>query len=47
MAEYITGRFLTFAGLSIKDVTLVNLKPSDLEEALASGEVDAVMALTP
>jgi len=46
-AEYTTGRFLTFAGLSAKDVTLVNLKPLALEEALASGEVDAVMAFDP
>jgi NitT/TauT family transport system substrate-binding protein len=46
-AEYTTGRFLNFAGLSVKDVTLVNLKPSDLEGALASGEVDAVMAFDP
>jgi ABC-type nitrate/sulfonate/bicarbonate transport system substrate-binding protein len=47
VSEYTTGRFLTFAGLSVKDVTLVNLMPSDLEGALASGEVDAVMAFDP
>jgi ABC-type nitrate/sulfonate/bicarbonate transport system substrate-binding protein len=47
VAEYTTGRFLTFAGLSFKDVTLVNLRPAGLEEALAGGEVDAVMAFDP
>jgi NitT/TauT family transport system substrate-binding protein len=46
-AEYTTGRFLTFAGLSVKDVTLVNLKPFALEEALDRGEVDAVMVFDP
>ena len=45
--EYSTGRFLTFAGLTIKDVTLINLMPSALEDALAGGQVDAVMAFDP
>jgi ABC-type nitrate/sulfonate/bicarbonate transport system substrate-binding protein len=45
--EYATGRFLSFAGLTIKDVTLINLMPSALENALAGGQVDAVMAFDP
>jgi NitT/TauT family transport system substrate-binding protein len=47
LSEYTAGRFLTFAGLSLKDVTLVNLMPSALAEALAGGQVDAVMAFDP
>jgi NitT/TauT family transport system substrate-binding protein len=47
VSEYTVGRFLTFAGLSIKDVTLVNLMPASLGEALTGGEVDAVMAFEP
>jgi NitT/TauT family transport system substrate-binding protein len=47
VSEYTTGRFLIFAGLSLNDVTLVNLRPAELEEALARGEVEAVMAFDP
>ncbi len=47
VSEFTTGRFLTFAGLSVKDINLVNLMPSALEEALVGGQVDAVMAFEP
>ena len=39
--EFSLGLFLTFNGLSQKDVELVDLKPSEIVEAVVNGDVDA------
>ena len=39
--EFSLGLFLTFHGLSEKDVELVDLKPSEIVEAVVNGDVDA------
>jgi NitT/TauT family transport system substrate-binding protein len=41
-AEFFLGMFLPFYDLALKDVELINIKPPDLEDALAAGRVDAV-----
>ncbi len=46
-AEFFLGRFLLEHGLSIKDITIVNLNPSDLITALTNGTVDAAMIWEP
>ena len=46
-AEFYLGRFLELNGMSIKEVILVDLLPSQLQEALAHGDVDAVIAWQP
>jgi NitT/TauT family transport system substrate-binding protein len=43
-AEYFPGRVLTFHHISLKEVTVVDVKPPDLGVALAAGKVDAVVA---
>jgi NitT/TauT family transport system substrate-binding protein len=46
-AEFYFGRFLELNGMNIKQITLVDLLPSQLQEALAHGNVDAVIAWQP
>ncbi len=47
-AEFFLGRFLEIHGLSIQDVTLVDLKtPAEWVEAVAEGSVDAVSTAEP
>jgi NitT/TauT family transport system substrate-binding protein len=46
-AEFFLGRFLTLNRISLKEVTVVDVKPLDLAEALAGGEVDAVLIWAP
>ncbi len=46
-AEFYLGRFLELNGMSIKEITLVDLLPSQLQDALAHGDVDAVIAWQP
>jgi ABC-type nitrate/sulfonate/bicarbonate transport system substrate-binding protein len=41
--EFFMGRFLTFNDLGLGDVEFLNLQPSDQEEALLTGRVDAVV----
>ncbi|MBF0415037.1 MAG: NrtA/SsuA/CpmA family ABC transporter substrate-binding protein [Magnetococcales bacterium] len=41
-SEYDGSHFLLLNGLSLKDVTIVNLLPQMLEEAIVAGNVDAV-----
>jgi NitT/TauT family transport system substrate-binding protein len=43
IAEFFLGRFLIFHNLTIKDVEVVDSKPSGLGDALATGKVDAVI----
>ncbi|MCK9375691.1 MAG: NrtA/SsuA/CpmA family ABC transporter substrate-binding protein [Syntrophobacterales bacterium] len=42
-AEFFLGRFLAFNNLGLRDVAFVDVNASDLEEALATGRVDAVV----
>ena len=46
-AEFYLGRFLDLNGLSIKQVSLVDLPPAQAVDALANGEVDAVIVWRP
>jgi len=41
--EFFTGRFLDLHGMSLQDVTIVDLQPSQYVEALANGSVDSVV----
>ncbi len=46
-AEFQLGIFLTFQGLSQQDVEFVDLKPSEMQEAISNGDVDAVFTWDP
>jgi NitT/TauT family transport system substrate-binding protein len=46
-AEFFLGSFLIFNGLSIGDVKVFNMSPSELVEAISDGTVDAVMIWEP
>ncbi|MHB9073954.1 MAG: ABC transporter substrate-binding protein [Desulfobaccales bacterium] len=46
-AEFFLGRFLTLNHISLKEVTVINIKPLALADALAAGEVDAVLIWAP
>ncbi|MFC1491576.1 ABC transporter substrate-binding protein [Nitrospinota bacterium] len=39
--EYFLGRFLLFHGMSLQDVEIHDLKPSDIVSAVLSGKIDA------
>jgi NitT/TauT family transport system substrate-binding protein len=45
--EYFLGVFLTLHGVALDEVSLVNMKPSMMQSALSSGEVDAVITWDP
>lgn len=45
--EFFLGTFLTFNGLSVEDVELVDLKPSDIVTAISEGEIDAAVTWDP
>jgi NitT/TauT family transport system substrate-binding protein len=47
IAEFFLGRFLTFNNLSLRDVEVVDLHPSEMMEAMANGKVNAVMVWEP
>ena len=47
ISEFFMDSFLLAQGISRKDLTVVNLKPEEMGDALAKGEVDAVSAFTP
>ena len=47
VAEFFLGRFLTFNDLSLNDVKVTYLNPSEMAAALANNRVDAVMVWTP
>ncbi len=46
-AEFLLGVFLTFNGISLQDIELVDLKPSEMMEAISNGDVDAVFTWDP
>ncbi|VVB89371.1 NMT1/THI5 like protein [uncultured archaeon] len=41
--EFYLGRFLNLHGMSIQDVNLVDIKPSQYVDAIANGSVDAIL----
>ena len=45
--EFYLGRFLTFNNLSITDVEVFDLKPSEIREAIANGDIDAALTWEP
>ena len=45
--EFFLGTFLLFHDLSLQDVEIVDLKPSQIVEALANGEIDAGLSWQP
>ena len=47
IAEFYFGRFLELNGMSMTEITIVDLLPSQLQDALAHGKVDAVIAWQP
>ena len=48
IAEFFLGRFLELHGMSIKDITLVDLKtPAEWVDAVANGDIDAVATAQP
>jgi len=46
-AEFSLGIFLIFNGLSLQDVELVDLKPSEIVEAISNGDIDAAFTWGP
>jgi len=47
ISEFYLGRFLALNGLAIKDLSVVNVAPSEFVNALASGSIDAIIAWRP
>jgi NitT/TauT family transport system substrate-binding protein len=45
--EFYLGRFLELKGINLREVTLVDLKPAQFVDAIANGEVDALIAWQP
>ncbi len=45
--EFLLGRLLTLNRIGLKEITINNLKPAGMAEALAAGEVDAVLWVPP
>jgi NitT/TauT family transport system substrate-binding protein len=46
-SEFYLGRFLNLNGISISDVVMVNEAPAKLQDALTSGDVDAIVGWAP
>lgn len=46
-AEFFIGTFLTFNHLSLRDVDLVDLNPSQMANAILNGDVDAIIVWDP
>ncbi len=47
VGEFYLGTFLTFNGLSIADVEVVDLNPSDIVGGISTGEIDAGLTWNP
>lgn len=47
VGEFFLGTFLTFNGLSIDDVEVVDLNPSGIVEAITTGDIDAGLSWNP
>jgi len=46
-AEFALGVFLIYNGIMLDEVEIVDLRPTELSDALANGEIDAAMAWEP
>jgi NitT/TauT family transport system substrate-binding protein len=46
-AEFYLGRYLQLQGMDLDDVTVVDLKPTQVEQSIIKGEVDAVLIWDP
>ena len=46
-AEFFLGRFLTFNNLSLDDVEIVDMSPTELVDAIVAGTIDAAMIWEP
>ncbi len=46
-AEFYLGRYLQLHGINLDDVTVIDLKPTQVEESLIKGDVDAVLIWDP
>jgi len=46
-AEFLFGTFLIFNGLSLQDVEIVDLKPSEIVENISNGDIDAAFTWDP
>ena len=47
IADFYLGRYLNLHNMKLSDITFVNIRPDHSEEALAAGEVDAVVTWHP
>jgi NitT/TauT family transport system substrate-binding protein len=47
IADFYLGRYLNLHNMKLSDVTFVNIRPDHSQEALATGEVDAVVTWHP
>ena len=45
--EFFLGSYLLFNGLSLEDIEVVDLRPSEIVEAIDEGEIDAAMTWDP
>lgn len=45
--EFFLGRFLLFNGISLHEVTIVDLSPSEIVEAISNDEIDAALTWDP
>jgi NitT/TauT family transport system substrate-binding protein len=45
--EFYLGRFLALNGINIKNITLIDVKPAQFVDAIASDDVDAIIAWQP
>ncbi|MDQ5986693.1 MAG: NrtA/SsuA/CpmA family ABC transporter substrate-binding protein [Syntrophus sp. SKADARSKE-3] len=45
--EFFLGRFLTLNGMSVRDVTLINVPPGHAADAIASGSIHALVTWEP
>ncbi len=45
--EFYLGRFLTLNGIPIQDAILIDIRPAEFVKALATGDVDAIIAWQP
>jgi ABC-type nitrate/sulfonate/bicarbonate transport system substrate-binding protein len=46
-AEFYLGRYLQLNGINLDEVTLIDLKPTQVEESVTKGDVDAVVIWDP
>ena len=47
VGEFFLGTFLTFNGIALVDVNVVDMNPKDMPDALLNGDVDAVLTWAP